>query len=45
MVTILTTTLTLVSSVIIAVIAKKLNCYYDDLELILKLHRARAEIL
>ena len=41
MVTLITTTLGLISSIIIAAIAKTLKCYYDDLELILRLHRTR----
>ena len=45
MVTLLTATIGLVSSVILVVIAKRLKCAYDDLELILRLHRARSERL
>ena len=45
MVPILTATLSIVSSIIPAVIAKKLNCYSDELEFILRLHRAVSDIL
>ena len=45
MVTLLTTSLGLVSSVILAIIAKTLKGYYADLECIIRLHRSRSNIV
>ena len=39
MVSLLMSTIALVSSAAIAIILKRLKCYYDDLEVILRLHR------
>ena len=39
MVSILTATIGLISSVIIAIVAKRLKCYFDDLEFIVILHK------
>ena len=39
MVSLLMSTVALVSSGIIAIILKRLKCYYDDLEVIVRLHR------